>query len=173
VPSWGRSPRSRWRRLAVTRSRVLLTGLSLRFNQEEFCDGLYPYRKTLAFSIFADSGSLFERRVAFRPAREAAFGSAGRSAAGFRWLRRRARVCQNHRNGVMDSDRRKVPHLVAALPLKPQVRNARPSQPELRESGHHTTHVHRSACSGWRTLGVVHPMLCLRKRKVYAPGQSA
>nr|MDP9458219.1 hypothetical protein [Actinomycetota bacterium] len=39
--------------------------LSLHFNQEEFCDGLYVHRKTLAFAVFAGSGALFEGRVAF------------------------------------------------------------------------------------------------------------
>ncbi len=77
---------------------LLAEPLSLRFNQEEFCDGLYPYRKTLAFSIFANSGGHFDGRVAFRSAREAAFGPSGRPTAGFRRARQRAQFHQKRRN---------------------------------------------------------------------------
>ena len=40
--------------------------------------------KPLAFAVFTDSGSRFDRRVAFGSAREAAFGPSGRPPAGFR-----------------------------------------------------------------------------------------
>jgi hypothetical protein len=33
--------------------------LSLRFNREEFCDGLYVYRKTLSPTIFVGSQAAF------------------------------------------------------------------------------------------------------------------
>src|SRR3954464_10626675 len=52
--------------------------LSLRFNQEGFCDGLYSIAKPLAFAQFCASGSRFDGRVALGPAGEPAFGSAGR-----------------------------------------------------------------------------------------------
>ena len=35
--------------------------LSLRFNQGEFCNGLYVHRKAFAFAVFVGSGGLFER----------------------------------------------------------------------------------------------------------------
>jgi len=44
--------------------------LSLRFNHEEFWDGLYSVPKLLMVAVCADSGALFERRVALGPARE-------------------------------------------------------------------------------------------------------
>ena len=38
--------------------------LSLRFNHEEFCDGLYLHRKTLGFAVFTLSGAPLEGRIA-------------------------------------------------------------------------------------------------------------
>ena len=48
----------------------------------------------LAFALSAGSGGPLDGRVAFRSAREAAFGSPGRPAAGFRRLRWRAHFHQ-------------------------------------------------------------------------------
>src|SRR5919107_3137252 len=92
--------------------------------------------KPPAFVLFAYSGSPFDRRIAFRSAREAAFGSAGRPAAGFRWLRGRTHLPQKRRNRPVNPYGRQPTPVVAALPRKPQVRNARARQPELGESGH-------------------------------------
>ncbi len=125
--------------------------LSLRFNQEEFCDGDKAHRKTLAFTVFADSGALFEGRVALGWSGEPAFGSSGRSSAGFRRLRGRAEVHQKRRNGAVDPDRRQATGIVAALPGQPQVRNARSGQPELGERGQHQP---RPAVG---LLGAAHP----------------
>jgi hypothetical protein len=125
-----------------------------------------PIVKPLSITVFVGSGAPLEGRVALGPAGEPTFGPPRRPIAGFRRLGRRAQVRQKRRNGAMDPDRRKVPCIVAALPRQPQVLDVRACQPELGEKAATTSHVHRSACSGWRTLGVVHPMLCLRKRKV-------
>src|SRR5215203_7384942 len=76
------------------RSEMLRDRLSLRFNQEGFCDGLYSIAKPLAFAQFIASGSRFDGRVALGPAREPTFGSPGRPTAGFRRLRRRAHLRQ-------------------------------------------------------------------------------
>jgi len=107
----------------------------LRFNQEQFCDGDKAYRKTLWIAVPVSSGALFEGRVASGSAGEPAFGSSGRSSAGFRWLGGRAQMHQKRRNGAVDPDRRQATGVVAALPGQPQVRNARSGQPELGESG--------------------------------------
>jgi hypothetical protein len=56
---------------------LLAEALSLRFNQEEFWEGLYSVPKLLLVAVFADSGALFERRVALGSAREPAFGPSG------------------------------------------------------------------------------------------------
>ncbi len=77
--------------------------------------------KPLAFVLFADSGCLFDRRVAFRSAREAPFGPPGRAPAGFRWLRGRAELHQKRRNDAVDPDRcQAAGGVVAALPGQPQ-----------------------------------------------------
>src|SRR3712207_6334738 len=60
----------------------------------------------LAFALFTDSGSRFDGRVAFRSAREAAFGPAGRPTAGFRRFRWRTQFHQKRRNYPMDPYRR-------------------------------------------------------------------
>ena len=64
-------------------ARLLAQPLSLRFNHEEFWDGLYSVPKLLVVAVSADSGALFERRVALGSAGEAAFGPSGRSSASF------------------------------------------------------------------------------------------
>jgi hypothetical protein len=51
--------------------------LSLRFKREKFWYGLYSVPKLLAVAVYADSGALFERRVALGSAREPAFGPSG------------------------------------------------------------------------------------------------
>jgi hypothetical protein len=66
---------------------LLTEALSLRFKQEEFREGFMPIAKPLAFTLFPVSGSRFDGWVAFRSARESAFGSPGRPTAGFRRLR--------------------------------------------------------------------------------------
>src|SRR5215211_6587853 len=68
-------------------TRLLAQALSLRFNQEEFWDGLYSVPKLLLVAVLPSSGALFERRVALGSARAPAFGPPGRSPAGFRRLR--------------------------------------------------------------------------------------
>ena len=72
--------------------------------------------KPLAFALFADSGSPFDRRVSLGSAREATFGPVGRSAAGFRRLGGRADVRQKRRNDAVDSNRRQAAGVVATLP---------------------------------------------------------
>jgi transposase len=101
----------------------------LRFNQEEFCDGLYSIAKPLAFAHFTVSGSRFDGRVAFRSAREAAFGSPGRPTAGFRRLRWRAQLHQKRRNRPMDPYGRQPTRFVTALPRQPLVRDTLARQP--------------------------------------------
>src|SRR5215211_3613623 len=90
--------------------------LYLRFNHEGFCDGHKAHRKTPADHLLGFSGCLLYRRVACRPARETAFGPAGRSAAGFRRLGGRAQVRQKRRNGAVDPYRRQAAGVVAAFP---------------------------------------------------------
>jgi len=75
-----------------------------------------PIAKPLAFALFADSGSLFERRVALGPAREPAFGPPRGPAAGFRRLGGCAEVRQKRRNYAVNPDRRQAAGLIAALP---------------------------------------------------------
>jgi hypothetical protein len=53
-----------------------------------------PIPKLLVVAVFAESGTLFERRVALGPAREPTSWPSGRSAAGFRRLGGRHQVCQ-------------------------------------------------------------------------------
>lgn len=79
--------------------------------------------KPLAFVLFADSGSLFDHRVAFRSAREAAFGPPRRPTARFRRLRWRAQFHQKRRNYSVDPYRRQPTCIVTALPRQTQVRN--------------------------------------------------
>ena len=85
--------------------------------------------KPLAFTLFTDSGSRFDRRVAFRSAREAAFGPPRRSTAGFRRLRWRAQLHQERRNYPVDPYRRQPTCIVTALPWQTQVRNTGARQP--------------------------------------------
>src|SRR3990170_4290 len=92
--------------------------------------------KPPAFALFADSGSLFDRRVAFRSAREAAFGPPRRPTAGFRRLRRRAQLHQKRRNHPVDPQRRQPTRIVTALPRQTQVRNTGARQPQLGVRGY-------------------------------------
>src|SRR5215203_4057752 len=108
---------------------LLAEALSLRFNQKGFCDGVKPIAKPPAFAPFTVSGGRFDGRVAFRSAREAAFGSPGRPTAGFRCLRRRAHVRQKRRNRPMDPYGRQPTRIVTALPRQPQVRDTLARQP--------------------------------------------
>src|SRR5215212_8189833 len=108
---------------------LLAQALSLRFNQEGFCDGLYSIAKPLAVAHFIASSSRFDGRVALGPAREPAFGSAGRPTAGFRRLRWRAHLRQKRRNYPMDPHGRKATRIVAPLPRQPQIRNTAARQP--------------------------------------------
>ncbi len=85
--------------------------------------------KPLAFALFTDSGSRFDRRVAFRSAREAAFRPAGRPTAGFRRLRWRAQLHQKRRNYPVDPYRRQLTRIVTAFPRQTQVRNTGARQP--------------------------------------------
>src|SRR5215207_8033417 len=79
--------------------------------------------KPLAFALFTVSGSRFDGRVAFRSAREAAFGPSRRPTAGFRRLRWRAHLHQKRRNYPMDPYRRQPTPIVTAFPRQTQVRN--------------------------------------------------
>ena len=104
--------------------------LSLRFKHEGVLRWvLYPSQNPLAFALFADSGSLFDRRVAFRSATEAAFGPPGRPTAGFRRLRRRAHFHQKRRNHPVDPYGRQPTRVVTTLPWQTQVRNTGARQP--------------------------------------------
>jgi transcriptional regulator with XRE-family HTH domain len=102
---------------------LLAQALSLRFNQEEFCYGLHPNRKSLVFALFSALGSRFDGRVAFRSTREAPFGPSRRPTAGFRRLSRRAHLHQKRRNSPMDPYGRQPPPIVTAFPRQTQVRN--------------------------------------------------
>src|SRR5829696_4393704 len=112
---------------------LLTEALSLRFNQEEFCDGHYPNRKSLVFALFSASGGRFDGRAAFRSTREAAFGPpgrpTGRPTAGFRRLRWRAQLHQKRRNRPMDPYGRQPTRFVTALPRQTKVRNTLARQP--------------------------------------------
>ena len=85
--------------------------------------------KPLAFALFTASGSRFDRRVAFRSAREAAFGPSRRPTAGFRRLRWRAHFHKKRRNYPMDPYRRQPTRIVTAFPRQTQVRNTGARQP--------------------------------------------
>jgi hypothetical protein len=78
--------------------------------------GFMSIAKPFAFFLFADSGTLFERRVALGSARESSFGPLRGPAAGFRRLGGRAQVRQKPRNYAMDSDRRQAAGVLATLP---------------------------------------------------------
>jgi hypothetical protein len=93
--------------------------------------------KPLAFAFFTDSGSRFDRRVAFRSATEAAFRPSRRPTAGFRCLRSRAHLHQKRRNYPIDPYRRQPTRIVTAFPRQTQVRNTGARQPKLGKSGHH------------------------------------
>jgi hypothetical protein len=112
---------------------VLKCALSLRFNQPEFCDGLYLHRKTLGLPVLVLSGAPLESRVALGPAGEPAFGSSGRPTAGFRRLGRRAQLHQKRRNYPVDPHGRKATRPVATLPWQPEVRNMGACQSQLGE----------------------------------------
>ena len=90
--------------------------LSLCFKHGEFCDGLYVHRKTFAFAVFADSGGLFEGRVAFGSARKAPFWPPGRSPAGFRRPRGHVKLRQKRRNNAVNPNRCQALRIVAPLP---------------------------------------------------------
>ena len=111
--------------------------LSLRFNHEEFWDGLCVHPKTPVFAVFAGSGGLLDGRVAFRPARSAASGPSRGASAGFRRLRGRAQLWQECRNGPADPYRRQAAGIVAPLPRQTPVGHARPGQAQLREGADH------------------------------------
>jgi hypothetical protein len=129
--------------------------------------GFISIAKPFTITVFVGLGATLEGRVALGPAGEPAFGSPGRPPAGFWRLRGRTELGQKRRNYAMDAHRCQASGVVVAFPGQPQVRHVRSRQPKLLSwVKAATSHVHRSACSGWRTLGVVHPMLCLRKRKV-------
>ena len=85
--------------------------------------GFMSIAKPLAFTLFTDSGSRFDRRVAFHSAREAAFRPAGRPTAGFRRIRWRAQFHQKRRNYPVNPYRRQPTCIVTALPWQTQVRN--------------------------------------------------
>src|SRR5215204_337845 len=85
--------------------------------------------KPLAFDLFTVSGSRFDGRVAFRSARESAFGPPRRPAAGFRRLRWRAQLHQKRRNYPVDPYRRQPTRIVTAFPRQTQVRNTGTRQP--------------------------------------------
>src|SRR5215207_7547807 len=103
---------------------LLAEALSLRFNHEGFCDGHKAHRKTPRVPPLRGlSGSLLDRRVAFRSAREAAFGPPRRPTAGFRRLRWRAQLRQKRRNYPVDPYRRQPTRIVTAFPRQTQVRN--------------------------------------------------
>jgi hypothetical protein len=70
-------PRGGFAFLAAPGSAHARTVLSLRFKREKFWYGVKPVPKLLAVAVYADSGALFERRVALGSAREAAFGPSG------------------------------------------------------------------------------------------------
>jgi hypothetical protein len=107
--------------------------------------------KPFAFALFTDSGSLLDRRIAFRPAREAAFGPPGRPTARFRRLGGRAEFRQKRRNYPMDPTRRQTPGRVAPLPRKPSVGYAGARQAQLREGGQDQPR------PSIRLLGITHP----------------
>jgi hypothetical protein len=78
--------------------------------------------KPLAFALFTGSGSRFDRRVAFRSARERRpLGLPGDlSTAGFRRLRWRAQFHQKRRNYPVGPYRRQPTCIVTALPWQTQ-----------------------------------------------------
>src|SRR5215217_408299 len=56
-------------------TRLSAQALSLRFNYEGFCEGLYSIAKPFAFAQFVASGGRFDGRVALGPAGEPPSGS--------------------------------------------------------------------------------------------------
>ena len=109
--------------------------LSLCFNHEEFCDGLYVQRKTFAFTVFAGSGALLEGRIALGPPRSPSFGPSRRSPTRFWRLCGCAEFRQKSQNGATDPDRCQVAGSVTTLPRQPPVRDARARQAQLRVGG--------------------------------------
>src|SRR5215207_4350177 len=103
--------------------------LACVLTMKRFAMGIKLIAKPLVFALFTVSGSRFDGRVAFRSAREAAFGPPGRSAAGFRWLGWRAQVRQKRRNYAVDPYRSQAAGVVTALPRQPQVLDACARQP--------------------------------------------
>src|SRR5215217_3826133 len=143
---------------------LLAEALSLRFNHEGFCDGHKAHRKTPRVRPLRGlSGSLLDRRVAFRSAREAAFGPPRRPTAGFRRLRWRAQLRQKRRNYPVDPYRRQSTRIVTAFPRQTQVRNTSARQSQLGEGGYHQPR------PPIRLLGVAHP----RRRPSHALLQEA
>src|SRR4051794_15192023 len=94
-----------------------------------FAMSFMPIAKPLAFALFTHSGSRFDGRVAFGPAREAAFGPSRRPTAGFRCLRWRAQLHQKRRNYPMDPYWRQPTRIVTAFPRQTHVRNTGARQP--------------------------------------------
>ena len=135
--------------------------------------------KPLAFALFADSGSLFDRRVAFRSAREAAFGPPGRPTTGFRCLGGRAQVRQKRRNYPVDPHRRQPTFIIATLPRQPQVSNARPRQSQLGKSGYHQPRppvgslgvAHAKGCPSHALLEETEGVLQVKAPHVRAPDE--
>src|SRR5215203_6594183 len=65
-----RDPTAFWLVLDTYATRLLAQALSLRFNYEGFCEGLYSIAKPFAFAQFVASGGRFDGRVALGPAGE-------------------------------------------------------------------------------------------------------
>src|SRR5215217_5690544 len=118
-------------------SHLSAQALSLRFNYEGFCEGLYSIAKPFAFAQFVASGGRFDGRVALGPAGEPPSGSPRRPTAGFRRLRWHAHLRQKRRNYPVHPHGRKATRLVAPLPRQPKIRNTSPRQPQLGVGGHH------------------------------------
>src|SRR5215204_6233308 len=126
-----RDPTAFWLVLDTYATRLLAQALSLRFNYEGFCEGLYSIAKPFAFAQFVASGGRFDGRVALGPAGEPPSGSPRRPTAGFRRLRWRAHLRQKRRNYPVHPHGRKATRLVAPLPRQPKIRNTSPRQPQL------------------------------------------
>src|SRR5215211_6098531 len=104
---------------------------------KSFAMDLMSIPKPLVRPLLVLSGGRFDGRVAFRSAREAAFGPSGRPTAGFRRLGGRAQLWQKCRNHPTDSGRRQIAGSVASLPGQPPVAHTLAGQPQLSEGGHH------------------------------------
>jgi hypothetical protein len=111
--------------------------LSLCFNHEKFCDELQGYRKTFREALLSTSAALFERRIALGSTRKATLGPPRRAPAGFRRLCGRAQLRQKCQNPTTNLHRRQSTRSVASLPRKPQVRDTRSCQAQLRVDDQH------------------------------------